>query len=75
MIEYALDPAPLWKPADRVRTSFKKIAGHWAIGIHAMYTKAGGRQVIRPVINGLPLRVVPKARASSIWLFAFSGAP
>jgi hypothetical protein len=40
-IEYALDPAPWCKAADRVRTSFKNIAGHWAIGIHAMNTKAG----------------------------------
>jgi hypothetical protein len=40
-IEYALDPAPWCKPADRVRTNFKNIAGHWAIGIHAMNTKAG----------------------------------
>ncbi|AFQ49470.1 hypothetical protein [Burkholderia cepacia] len=40
-IEYALDPAPWQKPADRVRTNFKNIAGHWAIGIHAMNTKAG----------------------------------
>lgn len=39
-IEYALDPAPWCKPADRVRTNFKSIAGHWAIGIHAMNTKA-----------------------------------
>jgi hypothetical protein len=40
-IEYALDPAPWCKPADRVRTNFKNISGHWAIGIHAMNTKAG----------------------------------
>jgi len=40
-IEYALDPAPWCKPADRVRTSFKNMAGTWAIGIHAMSTKAG----------------------------------
>jgi hypothetical protein len=40
-IEYALDPAPWQKPADRVRTNFKNIAGLWAIGIHAMSTKAG----------------------------------
>ncbi len=40
-IEYALDPAPWCKPADRVRTNFKNIAGHWAIGIHAMNTKSG----------------------------------
>ncbi|WP_207003547.1 hypothetical protein [Trinickia mobilis] len=41
-LEYALDPAPWARPADRVRTNFKNIAGHWAIGIHAMQTKAGG---------------------------------
>jgi hypothetical protein len=40
-IEYALDPAPWCKPAERVRTNFKNIAGHWAIGIHAMNTRAG----------------------------------
>jgi hypothetical protein len=40
-IEYALDPAPWCKPADRVRTNFKSVAGTWAIGIHAMNTKAG----------------------------------
>jgi hypothetical protein len=40
-IEYALDPAPWCKPAERVRTNFKGIAGTWAIGIHAMNTKAG----------------------------------
>ncbi|PLZ00071.1 hypothetical protein CY652_23045 [Burkholderia sp. WAC0059] len=40
-IEYALDPAPWQKPTDRVRTNFKSIAGHWAIGIHAMGAKAG----------------------------------
>jgi hypothetical protein len=39
-IEYALDPAPWCKPADRVRTNFKNIAGHWVIGLHAM-GKAG----------------------------------
>ena len=39
-IEYALDPAPWCKPADRVRTTFKSVAGTWAIGIHAMNTKA-----------------------------------
>ncbi|WP_260858871.1 hypothetical protein [Paraburkholderia sp. BCC1885] len=42
-IEYALDPAPWCKPADRVRTSFRNIAGHWAIGIHAMNTKGNGK--------------------------------
>ena len=41
LIEYALDPAPWTKPADRVRTNFKTIKGTWAIGIHAMNTKAG----------------------------------
>jgi hypothetical protein len=41
MIEYALDPSQGCKPADRVRTNFKNIAGHWAIGIHAMNTKGG----------------------------------
>ncbi|MDN7586623.1 hypothetical protein [Burkholderia seminalis] len=40
-IEYALDPAPWCKPAERVRTNFKGIAGTWAIGIHAMNTKSG----------------------------------
>ncbi|WP_207005331.1 hypothetical protein [Trinickia mobilis] len=40
-IEYALDPASWCKPADRVRTNFKNIAGHWAIGIHAMNGKGG----------------------------------
>lgn len=35
-IEYALDPAPWGKAADRVRTNFKSIAGHWVIGIHPM---------------------------------------
>jgi hypothetical protein len=40
-IEYALDPASWCKPADRVRTNFKNVAGTWAIGIHAMNTKAG----------------------------------
>ncbi|NML99750.1 hypothetical protein HHL24_17635 [Paraburkholderia sp. RP-4-7] len=40
-IEYALDPAPWCKPADRVRTNFKNVAGTWVIGIHAMNTKAG----------------------------------
>jgi hypothetical protein len=40
-IEYALDPAPWCKPADRVRTNFKNVAGHWAIGIHAMSGKGG----------------------------------
>jgi hypothetical protein len=40
-IEYALDPAPWQKPADRVRTNFKGIAGTWSIGIHAMNTKTG----------------------------------
>jgi hypothetical protein len=40
-VEYALDPAVGCKPADRIRTSFKTIAGTWAIGIHAMNTKAG----------------------------------
>ncbi|WP_233864063.1 hypothetical protein [Paraburkholderia adhaesiva] len=40
-IEYALDPAPWCKPADRVRTNFKGVAGTWAIGIHAMNSKAG----------------------------------
>lgn len=38
-IEYALDPAPWCKPADRVRTNFKSIAGPWVIGIHAMNAK------------------------------------
>lgn len=42
-IEYALDPAPWAKPADRVRTNFKNIAGTWAIGIPAMNTKGGSR--------------------------------
>ena len=42
-IEYALDPAPWCKPADRVRTNFKSIAGHWAIGIHAMNVKAASK--------------------------------
>lgn len=42
-IEYALDPAPWAKPADRVRTNFKSIAGHWAIGIHAMNTKSASK--------------------------------
>lgn len=40
-IEYALDPSLSCKPADRVRTNFKNIAGHWVIGIHAMNGKAG----------------------------------
>jgi hypothetical protein len=40
-IEYALDPAPWCKPADRVRTNFKNIAGHWMIGIHGMDGKGG----------------------------------
>lgn len=40
-VEYALDPAPWCKPADRVRTNFKTIAGHWVIGLHAMSGKAG----------------------------------
>ena len=40
-VEYALDPALWCKPADRVRTNFKNIAGTWAIGIHAMNTNAG----------------------------------
>ncbi|AIV50021.1 hypothetical protein X949_253 [Burkholderia pseudomallei MSHR5609] len=39
-IEYALDPSLHAKPADRVRTNFKSIAGHWIIGIHAMNAKA-----------------------------------
>ncbi len=53
-IEYALDPAPWCKPADRVRTNFKNIAGHWAIGIHAMNTKAGGRSTeLENALNAL----------------------
>jgi hypothetical protein len=40
-IEYAFDPAPWVKPADRVRTNFKNIAGHWCIGVHAMSGKGG----------------------------------
>lgn len=40
-IEYALDPAPWGKPADRVRTNFKNVAGTWAIGIHAMNVMGG----------------------------------
>lgn len=40
-IEYALDPAPWCKPADRVRTNFKNIAGHWVIGLHATNGKVG----------------------------------
>ncbi|MBN3802180.1 hypothetical protein GXB81_03800 [Paraburkholderia sp. Ac-20336] len=40
-IEYALDPAPWQKPADRVRTNFKGIGGTWFIGIHAMNTRGG----------------------------------
>jgi hypothetical protein len=42
-IEYALDPAPWCKPADRVRTNFKNVAGTWAVGIHAMSIKAAGK--------------------------------
>jgi hypothetical protein len=42
-IEYALDPALWCKPADRVRTNFKNVAGTWAIGIHAMNTKGPRR--------------------------------
>ncbi|MCA8275029.1 hypothetical protein LGN17_21320 [Burkholderia sp. AU30280] len=41
IIEYALDPAPWCKPADRVRTNFKNIAGHWVIGLHATNGKNG----------------------------------
>jgi hypothetical protein len=41
VVEYAMDPALWCKPADRVRTNFKNIAGHWVIGIHSMQTKGG----------------------------------
>jgi hypothetical protein len=41
VIEYALDPASWCKPADRVRTNFRSIAGHWVIGLHAMSGRAG----------------------------------
>jgi hypothetical protein len=39
-IEYALDPAPRHKPADRVHTNFKNVTDTWAIGIHSTNTKA-----------------------------------
>ena len=41
IIEYGLDPAPWVQPAERIRTNWKDIAGHWIIGIHPMHTKAG----------------------------------
>jgi hypothetical protein len=42
-IEYGLDPCLWCKPADRVRTNFKSVAGTWAIGIHAMNIKTSSK--------------------------------